>query len=492
MDNEETVSISVRLGALAEERDSPLTLGAWLFSGLGGTESNERVLGIEIHRSSTGPGAPGRFSRENLAKYTELLATKQFETFRTVALKLLNRLDFSGTFRMLEREVVFQRAVLEAIRFLDEQRPMLLVFPVTPHLFLPYVAANVANFLKIPVIYFQPCPVAPVVFPHILTDWHAQSLRPGMKSELRAELLESAREELATLRFSRDPTYMRLQKNNDESAALPRRRATAILRTIESILRPASGAAEDFFSHQLPNPLFRRVLQILLVRLLKRQLQRASDLLPEINSVTSDYSIFALHYEPERTSLPDGLPIVFQADAVAIARSIVPPEQKLVVKEHYSQTSSSLRGFQGRSPLVYGLLQSYAGLDFVSSRERLSSLLNRANCVFTLTGTIAIESVLKGVPVAYFGSPWWSGMPGTIRVSPGICFREVISTPVPDSNVIEEFLIDLIQKNSIPGLGGENRDSVQRRLGSLGPYFEVEESVALLDLIVETIHNNRF
>jgi hypothetical protein len=139
--------------------------------------------------------------------------------------------------------------------------------------------------------------------------------------------------------------------------------------------------------------------------------------------------------------------------------------------------------------MMYSLLQSYEGLDFVSSKERLSDLLDKANCVFTLTGTIAIESVLRGVPVAYFGSPWWSGMPGSVRVSSESDFREVISTPVPNSNLVEDFFTNLIQRHSIPGLGGESIDTIEKKLGSLGSDFASEESAAILDLIVLTLQN---
>lgn|GEM_PF-1553049 len=489
MDTEELGSLALRVGALIEERDLPLSLGAWVFSGLGGAQSKEERHGIEFHKTLTGASSPGRFSAKNLSKYSEFISSKEFETFRTVAIKLMNRLDFSGTFRMLEREVVLQRAVLDAIRLLERRKPILLVFPVSPHLFLPYVAANVANFLKIPVLHFQPCPIAPVVFPHLVADGHSRLLEPDVQSKLSVNLVEKARQKLKALGLAQDPTYMQLQKSNDESASLLGRRVISIFRTVEMIFSRGSGASDDFFSHRFSSPLLRRVLRLFLIRVLKKELRQASRVLPGTNPTSSNYSIFALHYEPERTSLPEGLPIVFQADAIAIARSMVPPEQTLIVKEHYSQTSSSLRGFQGRSPMMYSLLQSYEGLDFVSSKERLSDLLDKANCVFTLTGTIAIESVLRGVPVAYFGSPWWSGMPGSVRVSSESDFREVISTPVPNSNLVEEFFINLIQRHSIPGLGGESVDTIEKKLGSLGSDFASEESAAILDLIVLTLQN---
>lgn len=491
METEESISLALRVGALIEERRLPFSLSAWLFSGLGGENSAEEREGISFHKTSSGTSSPGSFSQEILAKYSDFLASKDFETFRTVAIKLLNRVDHLGTFRMLEREIVLQGAVLEAMRFLELHKPLLLVFPVTPHLFLPYVAANVADFLGLSVMHFQPCPIAPVVFPKLISKGHSQSLEPEDKSKPGAELVESARVELARLRRSQEPTYIRLQKKSDAAATLIRRRMIAVLRTIESLLRAGPGAENDFVSHRISSSLLRRALRIFFIRTLRRELRRSHHVASGGGTAISNYSIYALHYEPERTSLPDGLPILFQADAIAIARSLIPAEQKLIVKEHYSQTSSSLRGYQGRSPRMYQLLQSYEGVALMPAKEQLADWLSGAKCVFTLTGTIAIEAVMRGVPVAYFGSPWWAGMPGTVLVSRETKFSEILSTPIPTSDLVEGFLVELIEKFSVPGLGGESKDSIERKLGGLSPDFLREESAAMLDLIARTVETIR-
>jgi len=195
------------------------------------------------------------------------------------------------------------------------------------------------------------------------------------------------------------------------------------------------------------------------------------------------YCLFALHYEPERTSLPEGLPILFQADAVAVARAIIPAEVSLIVKEHYSQISSALRGFLGRSPQMYDLLNSYSNLQFAQVEGYLSDLIDGADCVFTLTGTIAIESAFRGVPVGYFGKPWWEGMPGTTHVGQEASFKDITEVSSPDPNEVFEFLMEHIRLNAIVGLGSEPLRTVGARLGPLPETLHEDEARAVAGVI---------
>jgi hypothetical protein len=159
----------------------------------------------------------------------------------------------------------------------------------------------------------------------------------------------------------------------------------------------------------------------------------------------------------------------------------MPDDVALIVKEHYSQQTAALRGFLGRSPAFYGLVQSLSNAEFASTTERLSDLIRRARCVFTLTGTVAIEAVLRGVPVAYFGSPWWSGLPGTIRIGPDASFGDIVGQRMPTKSEVSIFLENLVREAMVPGLASEPAATVEKRMGPLPEgFFEAEAlSIAL-------------
>lgn len=427
-------------------------------------------------------------SRRNLLLYREFLDSERYRNLRSLGLKLLNRRDFTGTFRLLEREVLLQRWVLITLDFFVSVKPNLLIFPVSPHLFMPVVAQYVANFLGIPVIHLQPCPIAPVVFPILVLGDEVHRIPvPSHASPVAEEILAVTQRQLSVLNNFGDPKYMQLQKERDEKVSKLWERARSILFTFRWIFRPRFPNSIDFSGVRELDSVVSRLARIVLTRYLEKSLRLSVDALSAGFRKQESYCIFALHYEPERTSIPEGLPIEFQADAVAIARAIVPPATQLVVKEHYSQISSALRGFLGRSHLMYDLIQDYENTSFAPTSSRLSELVIGSSCVFTLTGTVAIESVLKGVPVAYFGSPWWAGLPGTIRLNVSTQFSEILSLKMPSNAEVTEFLESLILGAGIVGAGSEPKEVLEKKLGDLPAEWDDLEATQLTAIVLDVL-----
>ena len=66
-----------------------------------------------------------------------------------------------------------------------------------------------------------------------------------------------------------------------------------------------------------------------------------------------EFVYFALHFEPERTTNPDGGFFHDQFLAIIHLRKILPEDVNIFVKEHPSQFKVIDRGLKGRSPLFY-------------------------------------------------------------------------------------------------------------------------------------------
>ena len=81
----------------------------------------------------------GEISLDVVTASVSFRKSPEYESSRFVAIKMLNRADFSGTFRFLEREIYFHRAIFVVLEMLLRHRPSLIVFRVTPHEFLPFV-----------------------------------------------------------------------------------------------------------------------------------------------------------------------------------------------------------------------------------------------------------------------------------------------------------------------------------------------------------------
>jgi len=100
-------------------------------------------------------------------------------------------------------------------------------------------------------------------------------------------------------------------------------------------------------------------------------------------------------------------------------------------------------------------------------------------CVFTLTGTIAIEAVGRGIPVGFFGLPWWEGMPGAVRIDDGTSFGDISRVVLPSRNDLLTFLRDLVGTEMVAGIASEDPSDYQLRQGehSLEFWAEAQEAV---------------
>lgn len=420
-----------------------------------------------------------------LALYDEFRASPDFQEVRFIALKLLNRTDLSGTFRLLDREVIVQSALLDILEILRSRHPDLVVFEVTPHEFLPYLLKVAANFLGVKVLFFQPCPITPAMVPLTgLRDVVQLKKSTVARTAISDSLLATARAQINKLVNQTDPRYMELLRARDATVRKPTKRVSAFWQSLRWLLNDRFPESVNFSGHQGGGLVWRNLVSLMLTRSLQRALAgRVNQLGRGWSGPPANYVVFALHYEPERTSLPEGLPIDFQGDAVAALRAHVPQEIAVVVKEHYSQQSAALRGFAGRSPDFYDLIEHLPNTLFATTSEKLSDIVGPARAVFTLTGTVAIESVLKGTPVGYWGSPWWAGLPGTLCLQFSEDYGALDELVMPTVEEVFEFFDRLVGDTMIPGIASERPEIVERKLGPLPDGFFDHESLGLLEAI---------
>jgi hypothetical protein len=455
--------------------------------GFGATSDAEGSLPVHVdYMEHIEWGDLPRLRRSNRAitAYNLFVAEPSYQHFRFLSLKMLGRKDLTGTFRFLDREVYLQAAILQLFEVMQARNPDVLVFPVTPHEFFPFVAQNVAEWLEIRILFFQPSPMAPT----LLARTSLNSVIPVPASNVPSGGISEHAEETLRRSFARlvegqNPAYMDSQMNRDRHVVRWWNRVRALRVSLRWLRTDRFPESVDLSGHNPHHGFFSRLLKVLLVRSLQLNLrEKALRLGGDVDS-SKPYAILALHYEPERTSMPEGLPIDFQGDALARARGLLPDETTLVVKEHYSQQSAAKRGFAGRTPLFYDLVESLPNTVFAKTTATLSSIVGGAECVVTLTGTIALEAVLRGVPVGYFGTPWWGGLPGTTRITKGLKYEDLVGVALPSEDQVFAFLKDLHDNVMIPGIGSEPLSIIVDRLGPLPEGFFEAEANAISGVI---------
>ena len=203
--------------------------------------------------------------------------------------------------------------------------------------------------------------------------------------------------------------------------------------------------------------------------------------------MSETYVFFPLHYEPERTTLPDGGKFHDQFKTICILRKLFPDNVKIVIKEHPSQFMSARFGYKGRSPIFYKLLKNINNLVIVNNDFSSQKLIKNAKYIATISGTVGFEAALLGKRVILFGETWFKNMPNVHN------FEEIKSNvnklSHKPSNLND---IKLYFKNEIKNyglVGYQNLSTVMRYKNHFDKNFYMDQKEDLLCSVQNFITN---
>lgn len=426
---------------------------------------------------------------EAIGAFSSFVSSPDFPRFLVTMQTTLNRYDHSGTFRNLDREVVIRRTTLNFLQILKKHQIEALLFDHTPHSFESLLMHSLGKELNLPRLYFEEVKYAPVCFPLVEIGAERRFLAeasgphdfPHLTSETAHILETSLRAYVEQLGLDREvPSYM--------AFTVQKKTKRSLLERLKA-LRPNHYLDHGFFpSFKSLHPVFRHLGNRLLVGAYGANFLRALEEKSEFVFAANGFALFALQYEPERTSLPEGLPILHQIDALVEARRVLPEEITLVVKEHPSQLNPARQGiYSGRSSFFYDVVNSMKNTHVLGSGPLAKQILRSASVVFTLTGTVAVEAALRGVPALYFGSPWFAGMPGSKRLDIGAGSPRVLadlSPPPATEREILDFLHERLSTFGIPFASDLESDSKLNR----GPE-SIEEANMFFSTSAEALKN---
>lgn len=454
--------------------------------------SDEQDFGVQgvrlIRRKPLAESFVRRVSPWAIHRWAQICRSESYHFHRSNAIRMLDREDPAGTFRNLDRVAYFEFYCLQVLTLLGEHKISTLVSDVVPHEFVSYVWWWLCRLSGIPTLSFQPCSIAPALLPIVNGERFqisesGKEVR-GLDNELCKVYVENF---FASTKGGQRTSWVQAQEESDQAS----RQLLRLPRKLKLLFGKGSNALAssslDFSGlGQRASWLLgiaRNLITFQTKRHLRSELRRHS-------SVSQDsperFAVFALHYEPERTSLPEGGDFVDQLQAIIEARRILPPDVQLVVKEHYSQVSGKLRGHIGRSVRTYRTITMLPNTVLVGESKSLLELAKEAVCLFTLTGSIGLEATYLGRPVVYFGLPWWAGVPGSVAFTNDLTWGTISKLPRAPKKLVEGFLTDLISRNMLPGLAGETLASSLARWGFLpDDLLELQETA--LELTVGTV-----
>lgn len=426
------------------------------------------------------------FSPEVLADYCRYRFSANFATNHQTVIQMMSRLDPVGSFRTLEREVFARKIYLEILSGLASSSPDFAIFDVTPHDAYAFAAMRILEWKGIPLLMFQPSLVGPQVMAR-------KSLTETIDVTLRAQSAKRNRSVLTSVYDLSEGFINRLadgtgtpkmdsQRSKEEKVGTFSARLGALKQTVVKMTTSAGDVPFSMSGHGFVPLLLKRAVNLLSERTLRRNLRRAIDALPSVDEAPGyRFAFLALHYEPERSSIPEGYPFDSQLDAIIAVRELMPDNVMLIVKEHFSQKAAALRGFVGRSPEFYELLTHIPGVLVVGPSSNTRALMSDAECVFTFTGKVGIEAALLGTRVMFLGQPWWAGLPGASGLEDFESYDELLKRSIPSPIAVRRWLSEQIRSSLLPGLASVSPERYNARIARLPERFEEVEAEGILE-----------
>lgn len=403
--------------------------------------------------------------KQDSSKAPEMLGEAWFPAFKDQVIRMFDRKDYFGAFRSVDREAIFYQLVFRLHSLIFNEKPDFLLMAESPHSAATLVVYRICEHLKIPVICYMSSSIAPALFVKGGIE------KPPIKLPLEADQVHFKREaalavdrmieNLATSeQRPQQPKYMFNQQKKERRRRIgrPFKMLREVIRGLLTPLLPDSMRARTYhafhgFSSFASNP---GPVSEILKYVTEIKAQRALIKAYSVRSILEEdfppkYVFFPLHYEPERTSNPDGGEWNNQYHALARLRQLLPDDVAIVVKEHPSQLGSVLQGFRGRSRLFYEAISTIgytvlAQIDIPSWKIQQSALFT---C--TITGTAALEAAIIGKPVLLMGHPWFRGCPGITPINETVSINEVLGNTANIEDV-RSFLYHLIEEYSVFGV----------------------------------------
>ncbi|MBX9448446.1 MAG: hypothetical protein KL787_01445 [Taibaiella sp.] len=336
-----------------------------------------------------------------------------------IALKMMDRLDADGySFNFSEREdFIFDLATQWYNTLLNHQIDTV-IFSIAPHRGFDYIIYLVAKYLGIDVLIFKPTFEPSLLY--MMEEIQGEALMLPTK-EITGGVSEKLTQKCKTFQADRGttPQYMINQKKSNNNRAKIGR--------LTAKLRPGRLFKTDLTAHKYRHLDYYNLFpknhatayadSYLTLKTLKRLKTNYSRFVSKAEFANNKkYLLFALHYQPEETTVPSAGNFYNQVSIIKQLSQQMPDDWILLVKEHSTQFHPRFDGHKGRYPDVYSRIHQLPNVKMLDENIHSRELIHQVQAIVTLTGTIGIEALLCRKPVFLFGNSWYKGFKGIINI----------------------------------------------------------------------------
>jgi hypothetical protein len=328
--------------------------------------------------------------------------------------------------------VFYLSRVPHIVGFLREKEINGIYFRNTPHLSIEWLVAKSSNYCEIDIIVSQR---------HILPWRYSLSKDFGRNREALHFDSDDFNVRNNTVELEHLEEFIKLN-SKDYELALPSYEKKRMVKRGASLINPIKQWRELVFK---PPHYFAKY----------KAYKTYNTLAIEAN-ISQRFVTFFLHYQPERTTLPEGYGFQNQLLAIMELRDSLPEDIFIYVKEHPSMFTNNWHP-KARNEKFYYLLLELPNVVLVKLTQNTFDLIDHALAIATITGTVGLQAYIRKTPVIYFGLSMFKA-PGVHVYSDIENLKLFISKLMSNNIKIEDIRTSLVQalKGSLSGLPSEN------------------------------------
>lgn len=424
-------------------------------------------------------------------EHIDFFSSENYLRAKDICLKMMDRIDLYGSFGRLDREVYFHKLLIWNLKKIYYSKPDVLITAEAPHDYPKYLVFEICKYLEIPCFKFSNWMPVPLIFlQNMQTDQIVEKENYTI-SNIDEDIDRDLKDFVNKIKLKDDKYELYYMKAQRVNSKLKNRILNFINKKsienlkdikhnlgmiINSVYNPINPFRLNFFMRTRNQ------------RLRKKNLLKAINYSEEKIENKSKYVYFPLHYEPERTTNPDGGFFHDQFIVLTHLRKFIPNDIEIIVKEHPSQLYSNMNGSRGRSPLIYNLIKNIHGLRLAKTSHSSIKLIKNSEFIATITGSVAIEASVLGKKAITFGSTWYQGCPNIYEWKELLNYKQLVDFKIKSSNEIYSFFITHKNKHSIPGfINGSQRKFFNNYENE---EFESVQNKEVYNLLVNLFNSN--
>ncbi len=341
---------------------------------------------------------------------------RKYALHERLALKMIDRFIDSSNMSYNDRKHFYYRLLIYGENVIRETKPDIIVFTEIPHHIAQYVLYAVAREAGVEMAMFGYLPFYQerfVMLRHI--EDHPFNNQTIMEDgTFGEEVAAMINDYLAKVSGEREKAVMPHMIKQKRTSGLWHIGSSFVKRSINKLsLKQGRSSSLDMLKSDeglirlLPLSYKKSSLLKLKGIIHKRNLKRVYEQLAQEVDLGQNYVYVPLHYQPERTTNPDGGIFSDQWLILNLISNALPEGWRIYVKEHPTQFHPRYEGHLGRDVSDYHRILDLKGVRLASITTNSLLLADKSRAVLSVNSSVTFEAFFRRKPAIVFAKNNW-------------------------------------------------------------------------------------